>query len=305
VLGHRLVGYNLIAMGEFRSAYVHLEQAMAGYDPRQHRSMAFRYGQDTGVTAQVLLALALGYLGYPDQALENSRQAISAAHELNHANTLGYVLAHACLVYQLRRDVDNVAASVQTLVDLCQQHSLPLWLGIAASLEGWVMLERGQVAAGVARIREGYVGLQATGSRLFLPHLSGWLAEGHAALGQMTEALNLIDAGLEFVDQTGERWWEAELYRIKGELLIKDEGRTLQIKEEESAEACLLKSIDAARRQEAKSLELRSTVSLARLWHARGKREQAHQILAEMYGWFTEGFETVDLWEAKALLDTV
>jgi predicted ATPase/class 3 adenylate cyclase len=304
VLGHRLMGYNFIAMGEFRPAYIHLAQAMVRYDPQQHRSMAFRYGQDTGVTAQVLLALALGYLGYLDQALENSRQAVSTAHELNHANTLGYVLAHACLVYQFRRDVDSVAASAQALVLLCQQHSLPLWLGIASSMEGWVMLERRQVAAGVARIREGFVGLQATGSRLFLPHLSGWLAEGYAALGQMTEALIIIDEALKFVHQGDERWWEAEMYRIKGELLIKDAGRTPHVKQEEASEACFLKAIEVARRQEAKSLELRATVSLARLWRAHGKSEEARQMLAEIYGWFTEGFDTVDLQEAKALLET-
>jgi predicted ATPase/class 3 adenylate cyclase len=303
VLGHRLMGYNFIAMGEFQRAYVHLEQAISLYKPDEHRALAFRYGQDTGVTAQVLLALALVHLGYLDQALEHSRQAVSAAHELNHANTLGYVLAHACLVYQFRRDVDSVAASVQTLVRLCQQHSLPLWLGIATSIEGWVMLERGQPEAGVARIRQAWIDLRATGSRLFLPQLSVWLAEGYAALGQTTEALNVIAEALEFVHQTDERWWEAEIYRLKGELLVKGEGGTLHVKEEEAAEACFLKAIEVARRQEAKSLELRATVSLARLWQAHGKQEQAHQMLAEIYGWFTEGFETVDLREAKALLE--
>jgi predicted ATPase/class 3 adenylate cyclase len=303
VLGHRLMGYNFIAMGEFQRAYVHLEQAMALYNPEQHRAMAFRYGQDTGVTAQVLLALALVHLGYPDQALEHSRQAVSAAHELNHANTLGYVLAHACLVYQFCRDEDSVAASVQALVLLCQQHSLPLWLGVAASIEGWVTLERGQLAAGVARIRQAWIDLRATGSRLFLPHLSVWLAEGYAAQAQITEALNVIAEALEFVHQTDERWWEAELYRLKGELLVKGEGGTLRVKEEAAAEACFLKAIEVARRQTAKALELRATVSLARLWQAHGKQEQAHQLLAEIYGWFTEGFETVDLREAKALLE--
>jgi predicted ATPase/class 3 adenylate cyclase len=303
LLGHRLMGYNFIVMGEFQSAYVHLEQAMTLYNPEQHRSMAFRYGQDTGITAQVLLALALVHLGYPDQALENSRQAVSAAHKLNHANTLGYVLAHASLVYQLCRDVDSVTTSVQALVLLCQQHSLPLWLGVASSMEGWVMLDRGQLATGVARIRQALVDLQATGSRLFLPQLSVWLAEGYAALGQMTEALNAIAEALAFVRETDERWWEAEIYRLKGELLLKDEGGTLRVKDDESAEACFLKAIEVARRQAAKSLELRATVSLARLWQAHGKQEEAHQMLAEIYGWFTEGFQTADLREAKALLE--
>jgi predicted ATPase/class 3 adenylate cyclase len=303
VLGHRLMGYNLIAMGEFKPAYAHLEHAMTRYDPQQHRSMAFRYGQDTGATAQVLLALALGYLGYPDQALQNSHQAVATAHELNHANTLGYVVAHACLVDQLRGDIDSVAASVQTLVDLCQQHRLPLWLGIAASMEGWVMLERGQAPAGVARIREGLAGLAATGSKLFLPHLSGWLAQGYAALGQMTEALNAVDEALKFVHETDERWWEAEIYRIKGELLTKDVARTPDMAQADASEACFLKAIEVARRQEAKAWELRATVSLARLWRAQGKHEQARQILAEIYGWFAEGFETADLQAAKALLE--
>jgi predicted ATPase/class 3 adenylate cyclase len=304
VLGHRLMGYNFVAMGEFQRARVHLQQAIDLYNPDHHRALAFRYGQDTGVTAQVLLALALVHLGYPDQALAQSRQAVSAAQELNHANTLGYVLAHACLVYQFCRDVDSVAASVQALVLLCQQHSLPLWLGIATSIEGWVMLERGQSAAGVARIHMAYGNLMATGSRLFLPHLSVWLAEGYAAQGQMTEALKVSAEALEFVDRTDDRWWEAEVYRLKGELAVKGHGGSLRVKEEAAAEACFLKAIEVARRQAAKALELRATVSLARLWQAQGKQEQAHQVLADMYGWFTEGFETADLREAKALLET-
>jgi class 3 adenylate cyclase/predicted ATPase len=303
VLGHRMMGYHLLAVGEFQPAYVHLKQALVLYNPDQHRSLAFRYGQDTGVTAQVLLALAQGYLGYPDQALQNSLQAVSAAHALNHANTLGYVLAHACMVYQFRRDVDRVAASVQTLVQLCQRHDLPLWFGVAISMEGWVMVERGQREAGIARIRQARLDLLATGSRLLLPHLSAWLAEGYAALGQLPEALNVITEALEFVCQTDGRWWEAEIYRLKGELLLKDEGGTLRMKEQPLAEACFLKAIEVARQQEAKSLELRATVSLARLWQAQGRQVEAQQMLAEMYGWFTEGLETMDLREAKALLE--
>jgi predicted ATPase/class 3 adenylate cyclase len=303
LLGHRLIGYTLIAMGEFQPAYVHLEQALALYNPHQHRSMAFRYGQDAGITAQVLLALALGCLGYPDQALQSSHQAVAAAHKLNHANTLGYVLAHACLVYQFHRDVGSVAASVQTLVPLCQQQSLPLWLGVATSMEGWVMVERGQLEAGIARLRQGMVDLLATGSRLLHPHLSVWLAEGYAALGQMTEALDLISEALEFVRQTDGHWWEAEIYRLKGELLLKDEGRILRVKDKESPEACFLKAIEVARRQKAKSLELRATVSLAGLWQVQGRKEEARQVLVEVYNWFTEGFDTADLREARALLE--
>jgi class 3 adenylate cyclase/predicted ATPase len=303
MLGHRLIGYSLITMGELQLGYAHIEQAVALYNPHQHRSMAFRYGQDTGVAAQALLALALGYLGYPDQALQGSHQAVYAAHELNHANTLGYVLTHACFVYQFRRDVDSVVEGAQTLMTLSQQQGLPTWLAIATTMEGWVMLERGQPEAGVAHIRQGLVDLLATGSRILSSHLFVLLAEGYAALGQITEALNVITEALEFVRQTDERWWEAEIYRLKGELLLKDKGGTLCVKDEESAGACFLNAIEVARRQEAKSLELRATVSLARLWQAHGKQEEAHQMLAEIYGWFTEGFETVDLREAKALLE--
>ncbi len=303
LLGHRLMGYSLIAMGEFQPGYAHVEQAVALYNPQQHRSMAFRYGQDTGIAAQALLALALAYLGYPDQALQSSQQAVSAAHELNHANTLGYVLTHACFVYQFCRDVDSVVEGAQTLMTLSQQQGLPTWLAIGTIMEGWVMVERGQREAGVARIRQGLVDLLATGSRILTSHLFVLLAEGYAALGHITEGLNVIAEALEFVRQTDERWWEAEIYRLKGELLLKEEGKRLRLKDEESAEACFLNAIEVARRQEAKSLELRAAVSLARLWQAHGKQEQAHQMLAEIYGWFTEGFETMDLREAKALLD--
>jgi len=191
----------------------------------------------------------------------------------------------------------------QTLMTLSQQQGLPTWLAIATIMEGWVMVERGQPEAGVAHIRQGLVDLLATGSRILSSHLLVLLAEGYAALGQITEALNVITEALEFVRQTDERWWEAEIYRLKGELLLQDEGGTLRVKDEETAEACFLKAIEVARRQKAKSLELRATVSLARLWQAHGKQEEAHQMLAEIYDWFTEGFETVDLREAKALLE--
>ncbi|NNG06407.1 MAG: hypothetical protein HKM90_01630 [Desulfobacteraceae bacterium] len=165
-------------------------------------------------------------------------------------------------------------------------------------LRGWAIAAQGEGAEGIAQVRQGVVAHQATGAELHVPYFLSLLAEAYGEVGQPEEGLTLLVEALDRVNKTEERNWEAELHRRKGELLLIQQGQKVR-----EAEECFRKALDTARRQQAKSLELRAAMSLSRLWQQQGKQEEAHQLLAEIYGWFTEGFDTADLKEAKVLLE--
>jgi len=179
---------------------------------------------------------------------------------------------------------------------LCIEHEFPQWLAMGRMIQGWALAEQGQREAGTLQIRQGLAAWQATGAKLGLPAFLAPLVEQHLRLGQTEEGLSAVAEGLEAVERHGEHWWEPELHRLQGKLLLLqgDEGE---------AEASFHQAIELARQQQAKSLELRAAMSLSRLWLKQGKREEARQLLAEVYAWFTEGFDTPDLKEAKALLE--
>ncbi|MDX1415769.1 MAG: AAA family ATPase [Candidatus Promineifilaceae bacterium] len=298
MMGHRLVGISLLILGQAQISRTYLEQALALYDPPEHESLAFRYGQNPRVSIQVYLSLGLWLLGYPDQALHLAGQAIAYAHQLNHVNTLAYVMhfggAQLC---QMVRDVERVEEFSKALITFAQKHKLLFWLAGATIFEGWALVGRGEAAAGVARMLKGLADWQAQDSKLFLPHYLTLLAEGYIALGEVQEGLAVIREALIYVDETEEREWEAELHRLNGELLL------ILGESEAKIEAKFQQAINIARRQEVKSLELRATVSLARLWRSLGRGEESRQMLAEIYNWFKEGFDTFDLKEAKSLLE--
>jgi predicted ATPase len=174
-------------------------------------------------------------------------------------------------------------------------------------MRGWALAEQGQGKEGISQIRQGLIDYQATGAELFRPHHLALLAEAYQKNGQVEEGLATLAEALAFVDRTGERFYEAELYRIKGELTLAQSSvtdpRLLVPDPQGEAEACFLKAIEIAQKQQAKSLELRAATSLARLWQQQSKQKEAHQLLSTIYGWFTEGFDTKDLQEAKALLE--
>jgi predicted ATPase len=296
MMGHRILGFSLGFLDELQSSRNCYERALALYDPQAHESLTFRFGQNPIVAIHGPLAWYLWLLGYPDQALNSLKEAIHMAREADHAGTLGYVLAlSAGGLYQFRRDIEGLAEHARMAIEIAEQQGLALWLAFATVYEGWTMVERGQPEAGVAQMLKGLTDTQATGTKLSLTSLWAMLAEGYAALGQTQEGLKIIDKALAFVEDTDERYWEAELHRLKGELLL------MQAAEAE-AEANFQQAIDISRRRSSKSLELRATVSLARLWQDQGKTEEARQMLAEIYDWFTEGFDTVDLKEAKEFL---
>ena len=252
---------------------------IAFYDLQQHRSLAFLYGQDAGVSCLSWSAWALWFLGYPAQALKRSQEALALAQELDHPFTLGFAQCIAGMIFhQFRREGQAVREWSETEMRLSTEEGFAVFQAAATIFRGLSQAEEGQIEEGIAQMLQGLAAFQATGMRLQHPHFLALLAEA-----------------LALVEKTGERYYGAELYRLKGELLLM-QG------DEAEAEASLDKAIEVARRQQAKSWELRATMSLCRLWQRQDKREEARQRLAEVYGWFTEGFDTPDLKEARALL---
>jgi predicted ATPase len=298
---HRPLGQTLFYLGEFAPARAHLEQAIALYDPQRHRSHVFRYGHDAGVACLCHVIEVLWCLGAPDAALQRGHKALTLARELSHAHSLAFPLFYTAMLHQFRREGSAVQEWVEATITLSTEQGFPFWLAMATILQGWVLAEQGEEEAGIAQMRQGLSSYQAMGSELFRPYFLALLAMVYGKVGQAEHGLTALAEALAIVERTGERWWEAELYRVRGEVFLQQAaGRGQQAEEE--AETCFQQALDVARRQEAKSLELRAAMSLARLWQQQGKRVAARELLAPVYGWFTEGFDTADLQEAKALL---
>jgi predicted ATPase/transcriptional regulator with XRE-family HTH domain len=304
VEAHYVLGVTLFWMGEFIPARVHLEQALAHYDPRQQRAHIALYAQDPRVICLARLAYALWYLGYPDQAVQRSQEGLALAQELSHPFSLGYALNFATWLANERRDTQATHELVEAAITLAAEQGFPQWSLMGRILQGWVLVEQGKVEAGIIQMRQGMAAYRDTGMQLGWPYYLALLAQAYRKRGEVTQGLMALTEALSTMDQSGERWYEAELYRLKGEMLLKDEGRRLKDEEgDTSTEGCFRQAIAVARRQGAKSLELRAVMSLSRLWQQQGKKEEARQLLSEIYNWFTEGFDTVDLQEAKALLE--
>jgi DNA-binding SARP family transcriptional activator/predicted ATPase len=296
-LGHWYLGVVLFCAGEYTASLAHLEHIISFYDPEQHHhSLVFVRGSDAGTGAMAYAACCLWCLGYPDQAQNRSRQALALARELDHPFSLADVLCYAgCTLSQMRRDAKALKDSAEELVQLSKEGGVPNWLAAGLTFLGEALALLGQVEEGLAQMREGMEAAQSQGIRCQLPGTLSTQAAVYAQAGHPERGLTTLTEALALVEETGQRQWEPELCRLKGELLL------LQ-GEDSGAEASLKQAIDVARRQEAKSWELRATVSLCRLWQKQGKKEEAREVLAEVYGWFTEGFDTPDLKEAKALL---
>jgi TOMM system kinase/cyclase fusion protein len=297
LVAHNVLGDTLVWLGEFAVAREHLEQGMALYNPQQHRSHAFLYGYDSGVHCLSFAAWALWYLGYPDQALRRIHEALTLAQELSHPFSLAFALAFAAWLHQLRREEQAAQEWAAAAIALSTDQGFPFWVAWGTILRGWALAEQGQRAKGIAQMRQGITAWRATGAELQRPYYLALLAEAYGKAGQAEEGLSVLAEALTAVHKTGERQYEAELYRLTGELLRKQDGS-----DEQEAESCLRQAVDVAHQQQAKSLELRAAMSLSRLWQSQGKRAEARELLAPIYGWFTEGFDTADLQEAKALL---
>jgi predicted ATPase len=283
-------------LGELGAAREQFEQAIALYDPERHRSHAFVYGQDPGVASLTWAAVALWHLGYPDQALKRSDEALALARVVAHPYSLAFALNFAAWVDNLRREWALAEERAEAMLALSTEQGFAVLLTFGNIFRGWAQAEQGRVEAGIAQMRHGLTGMLSLGAELFRPCALSLLATACGKLGQTCDALALVADVLATVEKSGERLWEAEVFRIKGELLLDSEGSS-------EAETCFRRAIDIARRQSAKSLELRAVMSLSLLLQKQGKKVEARQILADIYGWFTEGFDTLDLKDAKALLE--
>ena len=258
----------------------------------------FFIGFDIGVGCLSVAAWALWMLGYPQRALQSAHEALTLAQKLSHPYSLGLALGWAILLHLCRRENRALQERVEEMSMLSTEQGFTQWLAGSTVHRGWALLEHGQGEEGVAQIHQGVAAWQATGAELLQPYHLALLAEGYRRRGQTAEGLTLLSEGLAAVEKTGERFYEAELHRLQGELLLQQ-----VIADVDQAETCFQKALDIARRQHAKSWELRAAMSLSRLWQQQGKQDEARALLAPIYGWFTEGFDTKDLQEARALLD--
>jgi len=279
---HIQLGNALFSLGEFGAARPHLEQGIANTT----RGEIFRLSR---------LAQSLWYLGYPDQALQRSQEALTLARERAQPAELAEALIYAAHLHGSRREGHIVYEQAEAALVLSREQGLALRLVEATALRGWALVEQGQGEAGIAQIRQGIAAERATGSRS-AGRLTT-LAKACWNLGQSEEGLRVVAEALAIGNSNGEGRWTAELYRLQGELL------TLASEHHAEAETCFQQALEAARRQQVKSWELRAAMSLARLWQGQGKRAAARELLAPVYGWFTEGLDTADLQEAKALLE--
>jgi predicted ATPase len=289
------IGVTSYWMGEFLQAREHLEMAITLYDPE--RPLAFRYGgRDAGVNCLSYAAWTLWHLGYPDQALKRGNEALALAQALSHPFSLAFAQSFVGFLHQFRREARAAQETAESGIALSAEHGLTDQLAWATSLRGWAMAEQGRSEEGIAQIQEGLAALRATGTKLTRPRDLCLLAKACMETGRLDDGLSALTEALAAADE--DRRQGAEIHRLKGELLLmQDDSNTAE------AQSCFERAIEIARNQSGKSLELCATMSLVRLLAAHGRRDEARAMLADIYGWFTEGFDTADLKDAKALLD--
>jgi predicted ATPase len=324
-VAHVALGATLSWLGELVSARLHVEQALALYDPQPSPGLtsttadprlegltperapwlSYRWASNTAdpriECLSYLAAWSLWQLGYPDQALKRSQEVLTLAEGLSQPLGLAYASGIAAWCHQLCREEQVTQEWAEAVMTLATEQGFPFWLAFGTMLRGWALAEQGQAEEGIPQIRQGLAAFRATEAELICPYWLALLAEAYGKGGQVEEGLAVLTEALAAVEKNEERQHEAELYRLKGTLTLQSQVESHKSKVEE-AEECFLKAIEIARHQQAKSWELRAVMSLSGLWRQQGKKEEARQMLSEIYNWFTEGFDTKDLQEAKALL---
>ena len=294
---HEALGYTLLFLGEYAAARTHLEQGIALIDPAAQRALALRHGIAPGVRCLAHVALTLWCLGFPAQAVQWAQEALALAQELSHPQSLASAQHYAAYVHQRRREAPAVQAQAETLLSLATAQGFPLYVGFGTCWQGWVLAVQGQGEVGLAQLHQGMAVILATGQTVSRPFCLVLLAEVAGQAGQVAEGLRLLAEALTAFEASGRGDLLAETYRLKGTLLLRQ-----AIPDVAQAEICFQQALAIARRQQAKSWELRAATSLSRLWQRQGKRAEARELLAPIYGWFIEGFDTSDLQEARALL---
>jgi predicted ATPase len=284
-------------MGRFGSSRLQLEEVLALYDPISHHSLHFLHqaGFHPQTVSQAYLGIVLFCLGYPDRALAQSNAAIANAKRLAHPPVLAVSLNIGALPLSLVGDDAALGECADQVFAVATEQGFPQWRAEGTIYRGWVKVKNGDVTEGISLLRRGSIAFRATGAEMWMPYGFALFAKALEIAGQIEEALTQVDEALEIVERTGVRWLAAELHRHKGQLLLR-QGHS------EAAEELYRKALSIAEEQEAKLWELRAAASLARLRRDQGRHTEARDLLAPVYGWFTEGFETPDLKEAKALL---
>jgi class 3 adenylate cyclase/predicted ATPase len=292
-------GLSTFYSGDLLSAREHLEKAISAYDPKQHKGLGSTYGGlDPCVCCLEYLAWTLWLLGYPDQALKRADEAQPLAKQVANLYTQARSLYWDSLVRQFTGQWEVLRERIQVAIKMATEHGFALVLGVGPIMRGWALVNEGQAEQGVQDIRQGLERYRATGAAFQLPHLLTSLVEAHMKAGQPEEGLSVLLEAMALVEKTGEHYYEAELLRLNGELLlIKSPSDPIE------AEACLQRALEIAGRQHAKSLELRAVLSLARLWKHQGKGIEARKLLTNTLAWFAEGFQTADLRDAQAFLN--
>ena len=297
--GHHAAWTTHHTLGKSALALEHVEQGLAIYDADRHAWSAFVYGgHDAGVCACSVGALTRWELGYPDRALHLAQEGVTLARRLGHPFSSAHALCFKAILHQLRGEPGSVADRVDELLAHCAEHGLEVWFRNGRILKGWTLVVSGEVDEGLAALEQAIDQRRASGSRIRQAYYLALQAEALGWAGQAEKGLDAVAEALELSSNTEDQRWEAIAHRVRGELLL-----AAPCRDEAAAEEAFRRAIEVAHEQEAKSLELRAGTSLARLWAEQGERRKAYHLLAPVYGWFTEGFDTADLKDARALLD--
>jgi predicted ATPase len=295
MMGHRIMGHSLVHTGDITEARIHYDKGIALYDPAEHRPLATRFGQDAGVAILSHRSLALWLLGYPRAALKDTDHALKDAREIGQAATLMLALFMTTRTNLLLGNHAVATAQIQELVALTDEKGAAFWKAGGMMNRGCVLALSGKASNAIQMFTSGTTAARSTGATAWIPFYLSYLARAYAEPGQFDEAWRRIGETMTAVETTKEKWCEAEVHRTAGEIeLMSPEPDAAK------AEGHFERAIAISREQQAKSWELRAAMSMARLWRANGS---SHDLLAPVYGWFTEGFDTLDLKEAKALVD--
>src|SRR5262249_32837636 len=269
VAAHRALGATLFWLGEVAAALTHYARSLALYDAQQQRTLVALYGEDTGVICHIHATWALWYLGYPDQGLARSHETLLLAQQRAHPFSLTYVLGYTALLHQFRREGRCTQEYAEATIRLATDQGYPHWTALGTLQRGWALVQQGQGRDGVTQLTQGLRAFRATGTELAVPQHLAALAEAYSMLGEPETGLGVLTEALALVDTRGERWCEPELYRLKGALLLQQHGD-----HQAEAERCFHHALTTARHHQAKSFELRTATSLARLWQQQGKRQE-------------------------------
>jgi DNA-binding winged helix-turn-helix (wHTH) protein/predicted ATPase len=315
---HLVMQITLMHLGDFAPALERFEKSLSLYDPERHIDDAFLYAQNPGVAMRCFAAWTLWFLGYPDQAMIRMEEALKLARELSEPHGLAHSGLFAAFLHQLRREPEMSRQYAEAVLAVSKEHGLVMYAAQATLLRGWTLTEQGRLEEGLKQMRQGFVDYNATGTELLRPQTLSLMAEALGKARQTEEGLRRLEEALELAKSNGDASYLAEIYRVKGELLMTrftseplsqaaPRGKSMEVVPSAvaQAEASFYQSIKIARQQKAKSFELRAAISLARLYQKRADESKGRRLLAEIYESFNEGFDTVDLRKAKELLNAL